>query len=205
MPRCKDESVTYVGRDTDRVLPPGQRPADGFRVRHYGPVPKFRPETWRLTVNGATGDQQEHHLDIETLERMPRTRVCADLHCVTRWTVLDNVWEGVPTRALLDLHPPAPEVTHVMAWAEYGYSATLRLEDFASPRALLATHHDGMPLTPEHGFPLRLVVPHLYAWKGPKWLRGVEYLTELVRGFWEERGYHAVGDPWREERYSYQE
>jgi DMSO/TMAO reductase YedYZ molybdopterin-dependent catalytic subunit len=203
--RCKDEPVTDVGRDTDRVLPPGQRPADGFPVRHYGPVPKFRPQSWRLTVNGATADRQEHHLDIEALDRMPRMRVCADLHCVTRWSVPDNTWEGVPTRALLDLYPPAPEVTHVMAWAEYGYSATLRLEDFASPRAVLATHHDGAPLTPEHGFPLRLVVPHLYAWKGPKWLRGIEYLTELVRGFWEERGYHAVGDPWREERYSYQE
>ena len=193
------------GRDPDRVLPPGQVPAAGFRVLHYGPVPKFRPQTWRLIVNGATADGKEHHLDVAALEALPRARVCADMHCVTRWTVLDNTWEGVPTRALLDLVPPAPEVTHVMAWAEYGYSTTLRIEDLASPRALLATHHNGALLTPEHGFPLRLVVPHLYAWKGPKWLRGVEYLTELVRGFWEERGYHAVGDPWREERYSYQE
>ena len=193
------------GRDPDRVLPPGQRPAAGFRVLHYGPVPKFRPQTWRLTVNGATARGAECNLDYADLGMLPRTRVRADMHCVTRWTVMDNTWEGVPTRALLDLVPPAPGVTHVMAWAEYGYSTTLRIEDFASGRALLATDHNGAPLTPEHGFPLRLVVPHLYAWKGPKWLRGIEYLTEMVRGFWEERGYHAVGDPWREERYSYQE
>jgi DMSO/TMAO reductase YedYZ molybdopterin-dependent catalytic subunit len=197
--------VTDVGKDTDRVLPPGQRPADGFRVRHYGRVPRFRPAAWRLTVNGATAGGCDRHLTYDEIAALPRLRVRADMHCVTKWTVVDNLWEGVPTRALLDLVPPAPEVTHVMAWGEYGYSATLRLEDFASPRALLATHHGGEPLTPEHGFPLRLVVPHLYAWKGPKWLRGIEYLTELVRGFWEERGYHAVGDPWREERYSYQE
>jgi DMSO/TMAO reductase YedYZ molybdopterin-dependent catalytic subunit len=197
--------VTDVRRDTDRVLPPGQRPADGFRVRHYGPVPRFRPATWRLIVNGATATGCDRHLTFDEISSLPRVGIRADLHCVTKWTVVDNLWEGVPTRALLDLVPPAPGVTHVMAWGEYGYSATLRLDDFASPRALLATHHDGEPLTPEHGFPLRLVVPHLYAWKGPKWLRGVEYLTELVRGFWEERGYHAVGDPWREERYSYQE
>jgi DMSO/TMAO reductase YedYZ molybdopterin-dependent catalytic subunit len=174
-------------------------------VRHYGPVPRFRPATWRLTVNGATAARRERQLTFDQIREMPRIRVRADLHCVTKWTVVDNLWEGVATRSLLDLVPPSSEVTHVMAWAEYGYSATLRLEDFASPRALLATHHGGEPLTPEHGFPLRLVVPHLYAWKGPKWLRGIEYLPGLVRGFWEERGYHAVGDPWREERYSYQE
>ena len=197
--------MTYVGKDTDRVLPPGQRPADGFRVRHYGPVPRFRPATWRLIVNGATAMGCDRHLTFDEIAALPTVRIRADLHCVTKWTVVDNLWEGVPTRTLLDLVPPAPGVTHVMAWGEYGYSATLRLDDFASPRALLATHHGGEPLTPEHGFPLRLVVPHLYAWKGPKWLRGIEYLTELVRGFWEERGYHAVGDPWREERYSYQE
>ncbi len=197
--------MSEAGQDADRVLPPGQRPAAGFRVLHYGPVPRFKPHSWRLTVNGATADGVEHQLDLQALDALPRTRVCADLHCVTRWTVMDNRWEGIPTRALLDLVPPSEHVTHVMAWAEYGYSATMRLDDFASPRALLATHHNGAPLTPEHGYPLRLVVPHLYAWKGPKWLRGVEYLTGLVRGFWEERGYHAVGDPWREERYSYQE
>ena len=188
-----------------RALPPGQRHAVRLQVLHYGPVPRFRPDSWRLTVNGATADWCEHNLRIEDLAALPTVEVTADMHCVTKWTALDQRWGGVPTRTLLDLVPPDPAATHVMAWAEYGYSATLRLEDFASPEALLATHRDGVPLTPDHGFPLRLVVPHLYAFKGPKWLRGIEYLTDDRRGFWEQRGYHVVGNPWREERYSYQE
>jgi len=188
-----------------RTLPPGQRPAVQLPVLHYGPVPKFRPDSWRLVVNGATADGCEHALDVDALAAMPFVELTADMHCVTRWTALDNRWGGVPARALLDLVPPADDATHVMAWAEYGYSATLRMDDLASPRALLATHRDGVPLEPRHGYPLRLVVPHLYAWKGPKWLRGIEYLREGRRGFWEERGYHVVADPWREERYSYQE
>jgi DMSO/TMAO reductase YedYZ molybdopterin-dependent catalytic subunit len=197
--------VTDRAPELPRAIPPGQKLAPGLKVQHYGPVPRFRPDSWRLTVNGATDDGKERHLDYEEFGALPRTTVRGDLHCVTKWSSLDHVWEGVGARTLLDLVPPAPTVTHVMAWAEYGYSATLRLEDFASPRAVLATHHNGEPLLPEHGFPLRLVVPHLYAWKGPKWLRMVEYLTEPTRGFWEERGYHIVGDAWREERYSYHE
>jgi DMSO/TMAO reductase YedYZ molybdopterin-dependent catalytic subunit len=199
------EDVTDAASEPPRAIPPGQKLAAGLKVQHYGPVPRFRPDSWRLTINGATEDGKERHFDYREFQALPRTTARGDLHCVTKWTVLDNVWEGVAARTILDLVPPAPTVTHVMAWAEYGYSASLRLEDFASPRALLATHHNGAPLLPEHGFPLRLVVPHLYAWKGPKWLRAVEYLTDPVRGFWEERGYHIVGDAWREERYSYHE
>lgn len=188
-----------------RVLPPGQRPAGRLKVQHYGPVPRFREETWRLVVSGATETQGERVLDMAEFAALPTATVRGDLHCVARWSVLDVEWHGVPARHLLGLCPPADGVTHVLAWAEFGYSTTLRLEDLASPRTLLATHVNGSVLTPEHGYPVRLVVPHLYAWKGPKWLRGLEYLTQPVRGFWEERGYHAVGDPWREERYSYQE
>jgi len=201
----EDGDVTDPGPEPPRAVPPGQRYALQLRVQHYGPVPRFRPDSWRFVVNGATADAKERHLDIEELAALPRTTVRADLHCVTKWSVLDNEWEGVAARTLLDLVPPADDVTHVMAWAEYGYSTNLRIEDFASPRCLLATAHNGSPLTPEHGYPVRLVVPHLYAWKGPKWLRGIEYLTEPARGFWEQRGYHTVGDPWREERYSYLE
>lgn len=197
--------MTDAVPEPPRTLPPGQRLLQGLRVQHYGPVPRFRPDSWRLTINGATEDGKERHLDLEELAALPRISVRADFHCVTKWSVLDNLWEGVAARTILDLVPPAPEATHVMAWAEYGYSSTLRMEDVASPRAVLATHHDGRQLAPEHGFPLRLIVPHLYSWKGPKWLRGIEYLTAPVRGFWEERGYHILGDPWREERYSYLE
>jgi DMSO/TMAO reductase YedYZ molybdopterin-dependent catalytic subunit len=174
-------------------------------VLHYGPVPADRGERWDLTVSGATEDGETHVLDTEAFAALPRTRVSGDLHCVTRWTVPDNQWAGVAARTVLELFPPAPGADHVMVWAEYGYSANLRLEDFASPRALLATHHGGEPLAPERGWPVRLVVPHLYGYKGPKWVRGIEYLTAPGRGFWEQRGYHAIGDAWREERWSYQE
>lgn len=188
-----------------RVLPPGQRLAVGLPVQHYGPVPRSRPERWHLTVTGSTASGDDTVIGLAEFGRLPRARVAGDMHCVTRWSSLDNVWEGVAARTILEQFPPGDDVTHVMAWAEYGYSTTLRLEDLTSPRAILATHHDGEPLTPERGWPVRLVVPHLYAWKGPKWLRGLEYLTEVRRGFWEQRGYHQVGDPWRQERYSYQE
>ncbi len=187
------------------ALPPGQKLADVLPVLHYGPVPKYRPQTWRLTVNGATSDAEAHHLDMAALTAIEMVEVHADVHCVKRWTVPGQSWRGIAGRALVEAVPPASGVTHVMTWAEYGYSATIRLEDLVHEQAVLATHQDGEPLTPERGFPLRLILPHLYAWKGPKWLRGLEYLRGPRRGFWEERGYHVIGDPWREERYSYQE
>ncbi|MGX9883190.1 molybdopterin-dependent oxidoreductase [Streptomyces sp. NPDC002276] len=191
--------------DADRRIPPGQRHVHGWPVSHYGPVPRFRPDRWNLRVHGATADGTEHSWTFDELAPLPHVTVVADLHCASGPTSTDHEWYGIPATALLDLVPPAPEVTHVMAWAEYGYSANLRLTDFTASGTLLATHHNGEPLTAEHGFPLRLVVPHLYGYKSPKWLRAVEYLTEDRRGFWEERGYHNIADPWKEQRYSYQE
>ena len=191
-----------AGLPADR-LPPGQYIPRGWPVLHYGPVPRFKPETWDFKVFGATA--AERSWTWPQLAELPRTEVQADFHCVTKFSVLDSTWTGIATRTFLELVPPAPEVTHVMVWAEYGYSANMTLEDFASQEALFVTHRDGEPLSPDHGYPLRLVVPHLYAWKGPKWARGVEYLSADRRGFWEERGYHNRADPWREQRYSYQE
>lgn len=188
-----------------RPVPPGQRHVHGWPVSHYGPVPRFRPERWNLRVFGATAAGDEHAWIFDEITALPHTTVVADLHCATGPTSTDHEWFGIPAATVLDLVPPARDVTHVMAWAEYGYSANLRLSDFTAPETLLATHHNGEPLTAEHGFPLRLVVPHLYGYKSPKWLRGIEYLTEDRRGFWEERGYHNVGDPWTEQRYSHQE
>jgi DMSO/TMAO reductase YedYZ molybdopterin-dependent catalytic subunit len=186
-------------------LPPGQHLPRGWPVLHYGPVPSWDPATWDFSVFGATADGALRTLDWTVLGELPRAEVTADLHCVTKFSVFDNCWAGISTSALLEAVPPAPGVEHVMVWAEYGYSANLRLEDFADTSALFVTHRNGEPLTPEHGAPLRLVVPHLYAWKGPKWARGVEYLREDRRGFWEERGYHNRADPWQEQRWSYQE
>lgn len=174
-------------------------------MSHYGPVPRFRPERWTLQVFGATASGEKRSWSFDEVSALPCTTVVTDMHCASGPSTTDHEFYGVPARALLELAPPAPEVTHVMAWAEYGYSANLRLADFASDRTLLAMHHNGEPLTVEHGFPLRLVVPHLYGYKGPKWLRAIEYMTQDRRGFWEERGFHNIADPWKEQRHSYQE
>ncbi|MFG2698122.1 sulfite oxidase-like oxidoreductase [Kitasatospora sp. NPDC051984] len=190
---------------SDPRLPPGQRRQRGWPVLHYGPVPRFKPDSWDFQVFGATADAEKARWDFAAFHALPKVTVRGDFHCVTKFSMLDNEWCGVAARTVLDLVPPDPGVTHVMVWAEFGYSANLRLADFADPATVFATHHDGQPLTLEHGFPVRLVVPHLYAWKGPKWVRAVEYMRADRRGFWEERGYHNRADPWQEQRYSYQE
>ncbi|ARP74437.1 sulfite oxidase-like oxidoreductase [Streptomyces pluripotens] len=189
----------------DEALPPGQRSVAGWPARYYGPVPKFKPERWEFRVFGATASGDKYTWNFEEFTELPLTTVVADLHCVSGKTVPDNEWSGVATSTLLALAPPAPDVTHVMVWAEYGYSANLRLHEFASAQSLLARFRNREALTPEHGFPVRLVVPPLYGWKGPKWVRAIEYMTGDRRGFWEERGYHNIGEVRREQRYSYQE
>lgn len=186
-------------------LPPGQYAPRDWPVLHYGPVPRFTPSRWDFRVFGATATGTEQVYSWDDFGELPRTSVVADFHCVTKFSMTGVRWDGVASSTLLELMPPAPEVTHVMAWAEYGYSANMRVSDFMAADTLLATHRDGAPLTAEHGAPVRLVVPRLYGWKSVKWARGIEYLTADRRGFWEERGYHNVADPWSEQRYSYQE
>jgi DMSO/TMAO reductase YedYZ molybdopterin-dependent catalytic subunit len=197
---CGDDGV-----GESPALPPGQRSQRTWPVLHYGPVPRFKPERWDFQVYGATADGSKYSWDYEAFFELPTADVTADMHCVTKFTLVDNVWSGVPVAAMLALAPPARDATHALIWAEYGYSANVRMEDLRRDGTILATGRNGEQLTLEHGYPLRLVVPHLYAWKGPKWVRAIEYLTEDRRGFWEERGYHNVGDPWAEQRYSYQE
>jgi DMSO/TMAO reductase YedYZ molybdopterin-dependent catalytic subunit len=187
------------------VLPPGQYIPRTLPVLHYGPVPAFNPGTWDLRIFGATASGAEVRLLWDDVAALPLTELTADFHCVTKFTVPGIRWSGVPAVEVLDRFPPAASVTHVMIWADFGYGANVRIGDFAAHTTLLATQSDGAPLTPEHGFPLRLVVPHLYAWKSVKWVRALEYMTSDRRGFWEERGYHNTADPWREQRYSYQE
>ncbi|GAA2280093.1 sulfite oxidase-like oxidoreductase [Nonomuraea roseoviolacea subsp. roseoviolacea] len=186
-------------------LPPGQYVPRGRPVIHYGRVPSFKPDTWDFRVFGATASGEEHCVTWPEFERLPRTSVLADFHCVTKWSIMGNEWRGVSPAAILAAAPPDPGVRHVMIWAEYGYGANIRMSDFTAAGTLFAMELDGKPLSAERGFPVRLVVPHLYAWKSVKWVRAVEYLLEDRRGFWEERGYHNVADPWREQRYSYQE
>lgn len=190
-------------RARDRQLPPGQRASWHWTVEHYGRVPRFKPDTWHLLITGATADGLAHRVTLEDLQAMPRSAATSDLHCARGWSYLDIAWEGVAAEVLLEHVPPTAAATHALVWAEHGYCATVRLDDLRRPGVLLADTVDGAPLPPERGFPLRLVVPHLYGFKGPKWLRGIEYHTEPVQGFWEQRGYHEVAEVWSEQRYSH--
>jgi DMSO/TMAO reductase YedYZ molybdopterin-dependent catalytic subunit len=174
-------------------------------VLHYGPVPAVNLQTWDLRVVGATRSGREHRWTWGGFRCLPRRTVISDFHCVTRCSVLGLQWQGVPAAELLAAVPAADAVTHVMVWADYGYSANLPMNVFAAADTLLATHLNGTELSPDRGFPVRLVVPSRYSWKSVKWVRAIEYMTTDRRGFWEDRGYHNTADPWREQRYSYTE
>jgi DMSO/TMAO reductase YedYZ molybdopterin-dependent catalytic subunit len=180
-------------------VPPGQVVATRWPVLHQGAVPSLDPATWNLRVWGL--------VDAETSwtwaewQRLPTITIDADLHCVTRWSSLEHTWTGVSARALCDLARVGSSTRFVVLHGEGGYTANLTMEDFLDRQVVFATHHDGELLTPEHGAPLRAVVPDRYAWKSVKWLRGVEFLAEDRPGFWESFGYSNSADPWREERF----
>src|SRR5690625_3579160 len=180
---CRSEAQEGE-RLSDQPLPPGQHVPRDRPALHYGPVPRFRAHRWDLRVYGFTQSLGEFRWTWPEFDALPRTECVADFHCVTRFTLRDVHWCGVSSEALVELAPPDPSATHVMVWAEYGYSANMRLDDFLARGVLLATHRDGERLTPEYGYPVRLVVPHLYGWKSVKWVRAVEYLTADRRGFW---------------------
>jgi len=182
-------------------LPPGQRRTDQWPVMTSSGLPRINLRTWRLRVDGLVTRTVEWGW--EEFDALPRVRVYADLHCVTRWSRLGNLWEGVPTREILArCGGPLPRARFVLVHAyDSGYTANLPLEDFVAEDALIATHHDGQPLTLEHGWPARLVVPRLYGWKSVKWIARIELRETDRAGFWEMNGYHMRGDPWKEERF----
>ena len=190
-------------RGGDERVPPGQYVTDKWPVLTYGPTPGIDPAEHRLRVHGLV--RSEIALSLAELSNLETVEITADFHCVTRFSTLDNRWRGVSTRTLLKRVEVAPEASHVVAHCAGGYTTNLPLEDFLSKKALLAWEHNGAPLEPDHGGPLRLVVPHLYAWKSAKWVQALELLDADSRGFWEENGYHTYGDPWREQRFSAQE
>ncbi len=199
-----------TGKTTPRIrsserLPPGQKVVKGWPVLHEGAIPAFDPATWRLRLFGAVERPLEWTWD--GFQTLPRAEVTRDWHCVTTWSKFDNRWGGVSVDEALRAVSVRPTCTHVLlhSYDEIGYTTNLAFEDFARPENLFCTHHDGEPITPEHGGPIRLIVHHLYAWKSAKWISGVEFLEANRRGFWEERGYHNRADPWLDERYSYQE
>ncbi len=185
--------------ETDR-LPPGQHLTQDWPVLDLGLHPAIPLDRWTLQAFGAV--EHPTTLDWAALQALPQVRMVSDIHCVTTWSRYDNGWDGVPVRALLDLVQPRPDAHHVLLHCHDGYTTNLDLHDFASPDAILAHSWSGAPLTEAHGAPLRLVVPHLYFWKSPKWLARIEFRTADRQGYWETRGYHNRGDPWAEERYS---
>ena len=180
-------------------LPAGQVATLKWPVLHYADVLTFDPVTWDFRTSGLV--ETPLRLTWEGFLRLSRVEVTADFHCVTRWSRFDNRWEGVPSRAVYDLTRPKPEATHVLVHASEGYTTNVPLRDLLEDNVLFALRHDGEPLTAEHGGPLRLVVPKLYAWKSAKWVRGLEFLPHDRPGFWEQNGYHMYGNPWKEQRY----
>src|SRR5688572_1532170 len=181
-------------------IPPGQYRTEKFPVLHYGSAPRVDLANWDFKVFGEV--DAPFTLTWEQFKQLPRKQVNTDIHCVTRWSKLDTTWEGVPIQAILELAQVRPTAAHVVSHAEQGYTANLPLEVLDDDDVLLADTFDGQPLEPEHGFPLRLLVPKKYFWKSSKWVRGLEFLDHDQLGFWERYGYNNDADPWKEERYS---
>jgi len=185
----------------DRRIPPGQSRTKKWPVLDASGPPSVDLKQWRLRIHGLVGREIEWNW--EEFGKLPRVKVFSDFHCVTRWSRLGNVWEGVSTRELLQQAGGAlPKAAFVMAYGyDRGWTTNLPLANFLAEDALVAVSHDGEPIEPEHGGPARLIVPQLYAWKSAKWVTAIEILDRDRAGFWEKNGYHMHGDPWTEERY----
>jgi DMSO/TMAO reductase YedYZ molybdopterin-dependent catalytic subunit len=192
---------TIISPDTqrDQRIPPGQSRTRKWPVLDAGQPRPIDVDRWSLTLSGLVDPPLA--FGWREFQDLPRTRVLADFHCVTRWSRLGNLWEGVAVREVLKRTRILPEARYVLVHAELGWTTNLPLAVFLGEDVLFADHHDGAPLEHEHGGPVRLVVPRLYAWKSAKWVRGVELRAEDSAGFWEQGGYHMRGDPWREERH----
>ena len=195
------QSATREVRTDGRLrLPPGQRLTEGWPVLHYGAIPRLDPEAWRFHVWGLV--EEERKFTWDEFNTLGETSDTSDIHCVTTWSKFDNEWEGVPFRALYDQIKVKPEAKAVMVHSYGGYTTNVPLDDLLAEGVLFARKHNGEPLTKEHGWPIRLVVPNLYFWKSAKWVGGMQFIDEDRPGFWEMYGYHMYGDPWREQRYS---
>lgn len=204
--REEEERVKEEGR-----LPPGQALTNRFPVLHYGPVPRFNPATWTLRVFGEV--EEEILWNWDDFSKLPHTKLVMDIHCVTRWSKFDTEWEGVSLRTLVDqgIIKLKPTARYLLQHCEYGFAVNVPLEVALAPNFLLATHYNGEPLEPDHGYPVRGIVGNIpgtdyktpYFWKGGKWIRGLEFLAEDRLGFWEQAGYHNEADVWKEQRFAY--
>jgi DMSO/TMAO reductase YedYZ molybdopterin-dependent catalytic subunit len=194
----QSQELEKRGLDPAR-LPPGQYFTERFPVLHAGVVPEIDVATWDFTVDGLVG--RELRWTLEEFRALPAVELTTDIHCVTKWSKFDTEWRGVPTTEVAKLAEPSPDATHVVVRAELGFTANLPLEDFLREDNLFAYEYGGEELELDHGWPVRLVVPHLYFWKSVKWTRGFGFLDHDEPGFWERNGYHMHGDPFQEQRY----
>ena len=195
-----EDKVREAGFDPAR-LPPGQYLTEKWPVLHAGEVPDVDLATWTLEVTGDV--EQPLALGFDELKALPATEVTTDIHCVTRWSRFDAQFKGVHWRELAKLCRPRPTAAFAIAHAEAGFTANVPLSALEDEHALVVYEADGEPLTPEHGWPVRLVIPTKYFWKSAKWLRGIELSSIDKPGFWERYGYHNDADFWKEERYGF--
>jgi DMSO/TMAO reductase YedYZ molybdopterin-dependent catalytic subunit len=197
------ELPRVISSDTlrDVRIPPRQAETRKWPVLHAGNVPKVDLATWDFRVEGLVAEPRRWSWD--EFRQLPATEVFADMHCVTRWSQLNMQWTGVLVRDVMRQVAVLPEAKFVMVHAEHGWTTNLPLADFLADDAVFAWAANGTELTPDHGWPLRLVIPKLYAWKSAKWVRRVELMPRDRPGYWEQGGYHMRGDPWREERFSW--
>lgn len=204
--RDEEERIRNEGR-----LPPGQSLTQKFPVLHYGPIPKFDPSTWNLQVWGEV--EQHGSWTWEQFSKLPRTGITMDIHCVTRWSKFDTAWEGVTIRTMMDegFIKLTKNANYLIQHAEHGFTVNVSIEVALADNFLLATHFNGEPITPEHGYPLRAIVGAIpgkegmhepYFWKGAKWLRGLEFSEKDKLGFWEQAGYHNDAGVWEEQRFA---
>ncbi len=197
-----DDRGLIISSDTRRTvrIPPGQYQTQNWPVLHYGGVPKIAASKWSLKLFGLV--EKEKTLTYDQFIALPQSKVFSDIHCVTTWSRLDNLWEGVSVSQLKKIVNISPNAAFAIVHAANNFTTNIPLQDFFEPDVLLAVNHNQEPLTADHGGPVRLIVPKLYFWKSAKWISGIEF-TDIDRpGFWEKAGYHNHGDPWTEERYS---
>jgi len=191
--------LTGATAEPEQRLPPGQRLVKNWPVLDLGVQPDIKPEDWSLTVDGLVENPVVWRW--ADFLAQPAATSISDIHCVTAWSRYDNRWEGVKAAHMLSVVRPKPEARFVLFHSHDGYTTNLPIEQVAEDNVMLAHSWEGKPIPREHGGPVRMVVPRLYFWKSAKWLKRIEFLAEDRRGFWEERGYHNEGDPWKEQRY----
>ncbi len=194
-----DDFIPKRGR-SDR-LPRGQYEEKGFPVLSLGPTPSVSKATWKLSVKGLV--ENPLTWTWEEFLKLPQENVVKDIHCVTKWSKFDTKWRGVSMDEIMKLAKVKPGTTHLIAHSFDGYSTNVPIEDISNGKAMVAVEYDGGDIEPEHGGPARLLVPHLYFWKSAKWLSDLEFTDHDKPGFWETRGYHNYGDPWQEQRYTF--